>query len=410
MAKEEINELLGGWEGYRLGTMGPHGSEDPNEPPEIWIELIPRQDRTKRCSCCRRVVEAEHDREERWVRDLSILGRIVWLVVWRCRLACPRCGPKLEELAWLAPYSRVTTRLALDVARLCRVLPVAHVADYMRLHRHTVKAIDKAHLNQTLGPPDLSEVDVIAMDEFSIHKGHRYATVIIDPRTKRVLWICMGRSRADIRPFFDALGEKGRQKVRAAIMDMNGAYEVEVRAQCPNARVVYDLFHIAANYSRRVIDPVRSQEAARVKRDKTARAVIKGARWLLLRNRENLRADQAVRLEELMAANQALAIVYILKEDLKQLWQHDCYPTALRFWTHWHGRAMTSGIAPLRDFAHFMEGKLDGIMAHCQFPFHTSLLEGINNKIKVMKRMAYGYRDHEYFFLKIRAAFPGVLP
>jgi transposase len=325
-------------------------------------------------------------------------------------VAWPRCGPKLEELAWLAPYSRVTTRLALEVAGLCRWLPVAHVAVYMNLHRHTVKAIDKEHLHQTLGPPDLSNVEVIALDEFSIQKGHRYATVIIDPRCKRVLWICVGRSRAEIRPFFEALKETGRQKLRAAVMDMNGAYEVEVRAQCPNARIVYDLFHIAANYSRRVIDEVRQDEVARLKRDKEGRRIIKGARWLLLRNRENLRETQAVQLQELLAANQALAIVYILKEDLKQLWQHDCYPTALRFWTQWHRRAITSGVEPLRKFAHFMEGKLDGILSHCQFPFHTSLLEGINNKIKVIKRMAYGYRDHEYFFLKIRAAFPGIVP
>src|SRR4051812_47272193 len=116
-------------------------------------------------------------------------------------------------------------------------------------------------------------------------------------------------------------------------MDMNGAYEQEVRAQCPNARIVYDLFYIAANYSRKVIDVVRAEEAARFNRRQKARHVIKGARWLLLRNRENLRQSQAVQLQELLAANHALAIVYILKEDLKQLWQHDCYPTALRFWT-----------------------------------------------------------------------------
>ena len=410
LAKEEINQLLGGWEGYQLGTVGPHAADDANGPPEVWIELLPRANRVKRCSCCHESVDALHDCEQRWVRDLPLLGKVVWLLVWRCRVACPRCGPKLEELSWLASYSRVTARLALEVARLCRWLPVAHVAEYMDLHRHTVKAIDKAHLHQTLGPPDLSNVEVIALDEFSIHKGHRYATVIIDPRCKRVLWICVGRSRAEIRPFFEALKETGRQKLRAAVMDMNGAYEVEVRAQCPNARIVYDLFHIAANYSRRVIDEVRQDEVARLKRDKEGRRIIKGARWLLLRNRENLRETQAVQLQELLAANQALAIVYILKEDLKQLWQHDCYPTALRFWTQWHRRAITSGVEPLRKFAHFMEGKLDGILSHCQFPFHTSLLEGINNKIKVIKRMAYGYRDHEYFFLKIRAAFPGIVP
>jgi transposase len=134
-------------------------------------------------------VEAVHGCEQLWVRDLPILDSVVWPLVWRCRVACPRCGPKLEELSWLASYARVTARVAEQVARLCRCLSVKHVAQLRGLHRHTVKAIDKAHLHGTLGPPDLSGVDVIAMDEFSIHKGHRYATVIVDPRCKRVWWI-----------------------------------------------------------------------------------------------------------------------------------------------------------------------------------------------------------------------------
>ena len=140
LAKEQLIELLGGWEGYQLGTVGRQPSRDGSE--ELWLELLPRDRRRKICSGCGQVVESVHDRMERWVRDLPILGATVWLLVWRCRLACPRCGPKLESLSWLAPYSRLTRRLELEVARLCRWLPVAHVAEYIGLHRHTVKAID----------------------------------------------------------------------------------------------------------------------------------------------------------------------------------------------------------------------------------------------------------------------------
>jgi transposase len=175
LVKEQLIELLGGWEGYQLGTVGRQPSRDGSE--ELWLELLPRDHRCKICSGCGQVVAVVHDRMERWVRDLPILGAKVWLLVWRCRLACPRCGPKLESLSWLAPYSRLTRRLELEVARLCRWLPVAHVAEYFGLHRHTVKAIDKTHLRASLGEPDLSGVEVVAMDEFALHKGHRYATV-----------------------------------------------------------------------------------------------------------------------------------------------------------------------------------------------------------------------------------------
>lgn len=110
--------------------------------------------------------------------------------------------------------------------RLCKV---RHVAAFYRLSWTAVKRIDQRHLEQELGPVDLSGVTVIAMDEFAIQKGHRYATVIVEPSSKRVLWVCRGRSREDIRPFFELLGPEGRARLRAAVMDMNTAYDLEVR-------------------------------------------------------------------------------------------------------------------------------------------------------------------------------------
>lgn len=350
-----------------------------------------------------------HDFVQRWVRDLPILDAQTWLLVWRRRVKCPRCGPKLEHLSWLGRYARVTKRLAESVGRLCHVASIKHVAKFFDLSWWTVKSIDKRYLAEKLGPVDLSGVDVIAMDEFAIQKGHRYATVIVEPCTKRVLWVGRGRSRESIRPFFRLLGKAGCQQLKAVAMDMNGAYEVEVKAHCPTAEIVYDLFHVVAKYGREVVDVVRRDEAKRVSADKAARKVIKGSRWLLLKNKSNIkRQEDRVRLEELLAANRNLMVVYVLKEDLKQLWQYRYSKAALRFWRGWYRRAMRSGIAPLRRFARRLRPYLHGILAHCRYQLHTSLLEGINNKIKVIKRMAYGFRDDEYFFLKIRAAFPGI--
>jgi transposase len=293
------------------------------------------------------------------------------------------------------------------VARLCKVLPIKHVAEYFGLGWDTVKSIDKAYLAETLGPVDLADVEVIAMDEFAIQKGHRYATVIIDPDTKRVLWVGRGNGREDIRPFFEQLGEEGCQRLKAAAMDMNGAYEAEVRSQCPSAEVVFDLFHVVAKYGREVVDRVRVDEANRLKDDKPARKIVKSARWLLLRNWENVTTDDRVKLNELLNANRRLMTVYLLKDDLKHLWDYVYPGAAMRFWKQWYHRAIRSRIEPLKQFARRLKKYLPGIIAHCRWPLHTSLLEGINNKIKVIKRMAYGYRDDDYFFLKIRQAFPG---
>ena len=395
---------FGGWEGYAVSSI----ERIEGAVPEIWIYLSPLPLRSFQCDGCGMAVARLHEIEDRRVRDLSILDARTWLYVPRRRVACPRCGPKLERLPWLGRYARVTTRFAESVARLCRVLPVKHVAAFFHLSWTTVKEIDKRHLAETLGPVDLSDVEVLAMDEFAIQKGHRYATVIIDPRIKRVLWVGRGRARQDVRPFFEQLGKDGCRRVRAVAMDMNAAYEQEVQAHCPQAAIVYDLFHVVANYGREVLDRVRVDEANRLRDDKKARKVVKTARWLLLRNRDTIRRDEdRVKLDELLQANQTLMCVYVLKDDLKQLWRHTDQVAARAAWDSWLHRAEDSGIQPLIAFARKLKPYLEGILAHCRWPLHTSLLEGINNKIKVIKRMAYGFRDDAYFFLKIRAAFPG---
>ncbi len=405
MTSDDVIEALGGWEGYSVEKIEVDQEED--EKAQVWIELTPLPGIGRRCSGCGRMVESVHDVTPRWVRELPILGAETWLWLERVRVACPECGPKLEELEWLAPYSRMTRRMAENVVRLCRVLPIKHVAEYLNLSWDTVKAVDKAYLEEQLGPVDLSGVEQIVMDEFAIHKGHRYATVIVEPSTKRVLWVGRGNGREDIRPFFEQLGTEGRQRLKAAAMDMNGAYEEEVRYQCPLVEIVFDLFHVVAKYGREVIDRVRVDEANRLREDKPARKVIKGARWLLLRNRENVKREDRVKLDELLRANRKLTTVYVLKDDLKHLWDYVSPGAARRFWQQWYDRAIRSRIEPLKKFARRLKQYLPGILAHCRWPLHTSLLEGINNKIKVIKRMAYGFRDDLYFFLKIRAAFPG---
>ncbi|ARJ66103.1 transposase [Magnetospirillum sp. ME-1] len=405
MSKEDATAWLGGWEGYRVAKV----ERVSGHKPAIWITLAGQPGRAMICEGCGQTVEGVHESTVRAVRDLPILDAETWLLVPRCRLACPRCGPRLERLAWLGRYARVTARLAESVAKLCHVLPVKQVAGFFGLAWSTVKAIDKKYLAQTLGPVDLAGIREIAMDEFAIQKGHRYATVVVEPHTKRVLWVGRGRSRDSVRPFFELLGKEGCAALTAVAMDMHAAFEQEVRHHCPQAAIVYDLFHVVAKYGREVIDRVRVDEANRLHHDKKARKVVKTARWLLLRNRDNIPRDEdKVRLDELLAANAALMTTYVLKDDLKELWRFTDPKAAMEAWQAWKERALASAVKPLILFAKRLEPYLEGILAHCQWPLHTSLLEGINNKIKVIKRMAYGFRDDDYFFLKVRAAFPGI--
>jgi transposase len=415
MAHEEITTLLGGWDGFEIIGVRRRAATGTSTPPEVEIELGRVAQRPARCGGCGDPVAEIHDITVRRIRELPILDADTWLLVPQARLRCPRCGPTTEALPWLDRFARMTKRFAASVARLAQVLPVQQVASYYGLSWDTVKAIDKVALAARLGAADLAGVRQIAIDEFAIQKGHRYATVVVDPAPRRVLWVGRGRRREDLRPFFELLGPAGCRALEAAVMDMSEAYEAETRAHCPQVTIVYDLFHVVAKFGREVVDRVRVDETNRIARaagpndprTRARRRVIKGTRWLLLRNKTTLRPEERVRLRDVLAANRHLWVVYVLKDAVKALWRYRYVGAARRAWDQWYGWAVRSRIAPLVTFARNLKDKLPGILAHCRYPLHTGVLEGINNKIKVIKRMAYGFRDDAYFFLKIRAAFPG---
>ncbi len=417
----DLVKLLGQWEGFEVvgfrteEALEPDAVGDPS--PRIVLELKPVPQFPKRCSRCGEVVVEIHDVSERRVRDLPLGEWDTWLVFPRARLQCPRCGPTVESVAWLDRYQRMTTRLAEKIAKLAERLSIKHVAEWFGVSWDTVKQIDRRALISRLGSVEdhLDGVRVIAIDEFAIQKGHRYATVVVDVPTKRVLWICRDRTRESLRGFFLALGPERCALLEAAAVDMWRHYRTEILAQCPQIKLVYDLFHVVAKYGREVVDRVRVDETNRLARAagtgpiRNHRRLIKGARWLLLKNREHVTksADQ-IRLRELLEANRPLFITYLLKDDLKQLWRFR-YPKAARsFWDDWRTRAIASGLKPLLAFTKMLEDHIEGIINHCDYPINSGMLEGMNNKIKVIKRTAYGFRDDDYFFLKIRAAFPGI--
>ena len=417
MAYDEITMLLGGWEGFEL--VGVRREPAAGRPAMIELELRAAPGHAKRCDGCGEVVAAVHDASVRRVRDLPIMEAETWLVFPRARLACPRCGPTVERVPWLDRYQRLTTRLADALARLAQVLPIKHVAAWFGVGWATVKEADKRALAARVGADDFAGVRVLAIDEFALHRGQRDATVVADAETRRVLWAGAGRDREALRAFFTRFGPARRAAVEAVVIDMSAAFAAEVRAACPQAAVVYDRFHVQAGYNREVVDRVRIDETNRVGRalprgdpGRVARVgerrELRGSRWLLLTNRPGVEPADRVRLYDLLAANVALFTVYVLKEDLARLWGYTSPAAARRCWADWHARATESGLAPLARFADRLARHIDGVINHCRYRLTTGFLEGMNNKIKVMKRMAYGYRDEEYFFLKIRAAFPGI--
>jgi transposase len=372
---------------------------------EIWFESDPQ--RRPVCSECGKPAGHVHSTTMRRVVDLPLAQARVALVIPQRKVRCRRCGVRTERHEFLSPFRRATMRVERAVAELCRVLPVQHVAAHFGLTWHTVKEIDKRRLERDVGTPCYDGLRLLAVDEVAVHKGHRYLTTVLDLETGRMVWIGPDRTKATLLRFFAELTPEQRATIEAVATDMASGYREAVHEACPHAALVYDLFHAVAKFSREVIDRVRVDESKQ--RDEAGRQLIKGSRYLLLKNVEHLVGDQPERLDALLAANHHLHTVYVLKDQLKRLWTYQSPAWARRALAQWCALAEASGLRALQTFAKNLWRHAEGIINHCRYPLHTGRLEGINNKIKVIKRMAYGFRDDAYFMLKIKGAFPGDL-
>ena len=236
------------------------------------------------CQACGNPASGVHSWTSRKIRDLNIATATVWISCLYRKVFCPHChGIHVEHLGLFHPYLRVTTRLARYVYQLCQVMTVTEVARHLGLNWKTVKAIDKQYLERDFGQPDYEGLRVLAVDEISLRKNHQYLTVVLDYETGRVVHVGKERKAKTLIRFFNKLKSRQRKDIDAVVMDMWDPFITAVKKKLPNARIVFDLFHVVAAFSR-VIDKIRNNEYR--KASKQDKAVFKGAKYLLLKNRK----------------------------------------------------------------------------------------------------------------------------
>ncbi|MGH3098594.1 MAG: ISL3 family transposase, partial [Streptosporangiales bacterium] len=259
---------------------------------------------------------------------------------------------------------------------------------------------EHSYLARHYGKPRLKDAVNIAIDEFSVQKGHKYMTVVYDLDSSRVLFVGEGKGAGALAPFWKSLRCSGA-KVKAVATDMSPAFIGAVRENLPNAKLVFDRFHITKMVNDRLSELRRALYRDEAKLNK--RPVIKGVRWLLLKGQSKLdeSKDEHLRLEQALEANRPLAAAYYLKEELQLLWKQDSVEAARAFLGKWAARAYAARVPILSKMANSLLAHRTGIFAWYSYPISTGPLEGLNNKIKVLKRKAYGYRDKEFFKLKI---------
>ena len=349
-------------------------------------------------------------------RDVTLAGRTkrIWhslpiglkptiIVAHLHRLSCHSCGlTRLESFEVADPrkgYTRAFCRYVVEMAR--HMTKSAIAAKLKFVGWNTIKAIITDDLKKRLKRRRLNKVRFIAIDEMAVRKGHRYLTNVVDLETGEVIYSVEGRDTECLRPFFAKIKRSRKARLEAIAVDMSSAYLKAIELYAPaGVKIIHDRYHLVANMNR-VLDEIRRDEYRR--KSGPEKAVMKGSRYLLLSAFENIYDDEEKysRLESLLGLNETIHKAYLLKEDLRMFWEQGSRKDAQQFIKTWLKEVRSMENSHLDKMANMIENHMEQILNHYDYPISTGPLEGINNKIKVLKRAAYGFRDMEYFKLRI---------
>ncbi len=339
--------------------------------------------------------------EVRWLRNLPVGADCTWLIVTLPRVECRSCRMVRQIRSGLAEERRTYTHsFARYVLELSQYMTIKDVAEHLGVSWDIVKDIQKRHLEKHYAKPALKEVRQVAIDEICIGRGRRFVTLVLDLDSGAILFVGQGKKAESLRPFWRRV-RAAKAHIKAVAMDFSPAYQKAVTRHLPAATIVFDRFHVV-----RLLNQKLTQLRRQLYRQATTdlkKKVLKGTRWLLLKNPENLDPvkGEPGRLRQALRLNESLAIAYYLPEDLRQIWEQlGKFPARMKL-LDWYHQAMESGVRVLQDFARTLLIHANGILAWYDYPISTGPLEGTNNKIKTLNRQHYGLRDGNFFILKL---------
>lgn len=366
----------------------------------IFTHFNPRKLRCPACKSANIILRGSH---ERTFRSLPIGSKPLWIRLNIPRIHCQKCGVLRQvKLVFADPKRSYTRALERFVVELSQYMTLSDIARYLQLGWATVKEIVKRNLNRRFHRPPLKHLRLLAVDEIAVKKGHKYLTIVLDLESGAVVFVGLGKDAQALDPFWRRL-RSSKADIQAVAMDMSAAYRKAVSTHLPKAVIVFDHFHVIKLFNEK-LSALRRQLQQKAE-DEQVKTELKGTRWLLLKNPENLEEarNEKERLKSALALNQPLYTAYYLKEDLRQFWDQRDKETARRFLNDWIARAQSSNVAMLETFSQTLLDHYEGLLAYYDYPISTGPLEGTNNKIKVLKRDAYGYTDMDFFTLRIYA-------
>ena len=379
-----------------------------------------------------------HGRYTRKLKEMPVYPDTAYtLIIKAQRYRCPECGFTLrQEIPNRYPGTNITKRVAAWIkAFLNAKFPVSQIEDITGIHWDTIRKIQEELISQALNEYEDLRIKngyrpkYLAIDEFAIRKMHKYATCVMDLEKGHVIWTGLGRAKADFEHFFKDIPTDYLEQVEAVAMDMNASYNLLVEQYLPQATIVYDRYHMQAQFGREVIGTTRLEAVkvhrkqadqliiqaecetqnetremleAQAKEEKRIASLLKKSRCTLLMNSKKLKDSEQQKLATILESHKEVAICYAMKEEMIRLYELRNEQQARDGWLNWFSAAKASGIPALVKFAQLKEKRLLGLVAHATIPISTGKLEGFNNVIKTAKRTAYGYLNNEFFLRLIR--------
>ena len=374
---------------------------------KIVLEIRTREDKLYCAKCGSRHVIKSGSALRR-LRCVPVGSRPIILEMTVQRLECKDCGAiQQENIHYVRGKERYTYRMRQHVLDLCRMGTIADVARQVHMSWDTVKDILEADLGRRYSRPDLKGLRYIGIDEFAVAKGHVYMTIVVDLESGRIVYVGNGKGADALDGLWPKLARAGC-RIEAVSTDLSEAFISAVREHLPDAVQIFDHFHIVKLMNEK-LDKVR-RDTYNQETDENKRRLIKGQRWLLLANGDNLSPKAEERLFKALDINRPLATAYYLKESLRRVWWQDDRQDAAAILDDWIEQARQSGLRPIESIADTLARHRDGILAWYDYRISNGKLEGINNKIKTMKRQAYDYRDMPFFKLKLLSLHDSTYP
>lgn len=374
----------------------------------VTVRLRRRRRVCSRCAQTGRHLHVHGRRLKRW-RHLDLGSSRCLIECELRRLWCPDCGAQFEAVPWARPGSRYTRDFEDVAAWLAQQMAKTPIAGLLRIAWDTVGRIVQRVIADHLDERRLDGLVQIGCDEISYRKGQRYLTSVVDHQAGAIVWCAPGRNAQMLQAFFDELGPERAKAIRAVSIDMSGGYEKAIRENAPHAEVCFDPFHVV-RLAQRAVDQVRRDEWNAHERSHTETGKwIKGTRWSLLKSPEKQTIPQLALLGEVQHANKPMFRAFLLKEELRLLYQLDdtaLAPTHLDAWLAWASR---SRLQPFVKLARTIRRHRTGILAAIRLGLSNGRLEGLNSRIRLISHRSFGFHSADPLIALVYLCCAGIL-